>query len=177
MLSPCFYASLTCYTLMHMDTLLSTLSLYGLPLLALCLISLALYTIYLHRKITHFTQGATAQSLEDTILACIDSVKAIEDRNELISSHALSLEERLKDSLRNAQTLRFKALDTNASNQSFSVALLNEKGNGVVITTLHVRDRVSTFAKPITNYASTYELTDEEREVIDTSRKEHKGTK
>ena len=44
----------------------------------------------------------------------------------------------------------------------------------MVISSLHVRDRMSTFAKPIENYESTHELTEEELAVIDDARAAHK---
>jgi hypothetical protein len=72
--------------------------------------------------------------------------------------------------------MRYKAFDASGSNQSFSIALVNEKGNGVVVSSLHSRDRMSTFAKPIENYESTYELTEEELAVLDDARAEHKSS-
>ncbi len=142
--------------------------------LAGAFVLLLLYVLYLHRKLHRFTTGATGASLEELITSCVQSVAEIEKRNELISEHALSLEERIKTSLRNAQIMRYKAFEANGSNQSFSIALLNEKGNGVVISSLHARDRISTFAKPVIAYKSEYELTEEERSVVEESRKEHK---
>jgi hypothetical protein len=106
---------------------------------------------------------------------CITNAEAIEKRNELISKHAELLDEKISHSLRNAQTIRYKAFDANGSNQSFSVALINEKGNGVVLSSLHAHDRMSTFAKPLENYESTYELTEEELAVIDDARAAHKS--
>ncbi len=108
--------------------------------------------------------------------ACVEGITKIEERNELISKHALILEEKVSHAIRNAQTARYKAFDTNSSNQSFSVALVNEKGDGVVISSLHAHDRMSTFAKPIQNYKSTYELTDEEKQTLDDAKNAHKVT-
>jgi len=142
--------------------------------LAIALLLVLIYTIYLHRKLTHFTRGATGVSLEEVLKGCVDSVKDIEEKNELISKHALSLDTRVSHALRNAQTIRYKAFETNGSNQSFSIALLNEKGSGVVISSLHSHERISTFAKPVEKYASTYELTEEELAVINDAKKEHK---
>jgi hypothetical protein len=107
---------------------------------------------------------------------CVDGISKIEERNELISKHALILDEKISHSLRNAQTLRYKAFDTNSSNQSFSIAFVNEKGNGVVISSLHTHDRMSTFAKPIENYKSTYELTEEEKQTLDDAKNAHRAT-
>lgn len=135
---------------------------------------LLIYTIYLHRKIHHFTLGQSGASLESLMKECVNSVAEIEKKNELISAHALTLNNKVTHALRNAQIIRYKAFEVNGSNQSFSIALLNEKGNGVVISSLHARDRISTFAKPIDGYKSTYDLTEEELHVLEESKKSHK---
>ncbi len=140
------------------------------------LILLLLYTAYLHHKIYRFTRGKTSSSLEEEIRSCVDGITKIEERNELISKHALILEEKVSHSLRNTQTVRYKAFDTNSSNQSFSIAFVNERGNGVVVSSLHAHDRMSTFAKPVQNYKSTYELTDEEKQTLDDARNAHRAT-
>lgn len=145
-------------------------------LLVLNIILIA-YTFSLHRKIRKFTRGKDAKSLEDLISECVSGINEIQKRNEVISEHALQLDERISTALRNAQTIRYKAFEINGSNQSFSIALLNEKGNGVVMSSLHHHDRVSTFAKPVEKYESTYDLTDEEKEVIKNSKNEHKKKK
>lgn len=145
----------------------------ALPL-AIGLVITLCYAFYLDHKIVVLTRGASGASLEEIIKKCVDSAAKIEERNELISKHALTLDERVSHAIRNAQTVRYKAFDTNDSNQSFSIALINEKGSGVVISSLHVRDRMSTFAKAIENYESTHELTEEELAVIDDARAAHK---
>lgn len=142
-------------------------------LLAILLFVVVCYALYLDHKIVVLTRGKNGASLEDVIKACITSAEAIERRNELITAHASLLDEKMSHALRNAQTMRYKAYDTNGSNQSFSIALVNEKGNGVVLSSLHSHERMSTFAKPIENYESTYELTEEELAVIDDARAAH----
>lgn len=134
------------------------------------------YTLFLHYKILRFTKGESGASLEEVIRKCVDGIAKIEERNEFISRYALTLDERLSHALRNAQISRYKAFESNGSNQSFSIALLNERGNGVIISSLHAHDRINTFAKPIHEYRSTYELTEEETEVLKSARKEHKAT-
>ena len=159
---------------MNLSYLLKLIETFPTIPLAVAVIFLLFYVVYLHRKISHFTRGENGASLEGLIKKCVDSVIEIEKRNELISEHALSLDNRVSNALRNAQTIRYKAFEANGSNQSFSIALLNEKGNGVIITSLHSRDRISTFAKPIEKYLSNYDLTEEEQQVIEESKKEHK---
>lgn len=161
---------------LHMNVahLLELAETYPMVPVGIGIVVLLIYVIHLHAKINLFTRGETGASLETLIRQCVDSVAEIEKRNELISEHALSLDNRVSQSLRNAQTMRYKAFETGGSNQSFSIALLNEKGNGVIITSLHARDRISTFAKPIEKYLSSYDLTEEEQAVIEESKKAHK---
>jgi hypothetical protein len=145
-------------------------------LLACALFVVVCYALYLDHKVVTLTRGQNGASLEDVIKMCIKSVEAIEKRNELITNHAALLDHKMSHALRNAKTIRYKALEPNGSNQSFSVALVNEQGNGVILSTLHVRDRVNTFAKPITNYESEYDLTEEELAVLDDAREAHKSS-
>jgi hypothetical protein len=154
--------------------LVNFISLYPYIPLAVAFVIILLYVIYLHHKIHTLTRGETGASLETIIEQCVNSVADIEKKNEVISKHALSLDSRVSYALRNAQTIRYKAFEAGGSNQSFSIALLNEKGFGVVISSLHARDRISTFAKPIEKYTSTYDLTDEEKSVINEAKLAHK---
>lgn len=165
-----------CYTnpYMNFSSVLKLVETFPSIPLAVGIIVILFYVVYLHTKINRFTRGENGASLEELIKKCVDSVAEIEERNELISKHALSLDDRVSHALRNAQTIRYKAFEANGSNQSFSIALLNEKGNGVIISTLHARDRISTFAKPIEKYLSTHDLTDEEKTVIDQAKQEHR---
>lgn len=91
----------------------------------------------------------------------------------MLGDHALSLESRISQAVRNVSTLRFKAFETGTSNQSFAIALVNEQGDGVVLSSLHHRDRVATYAKPITKYKSDYDLSDEEKQVLADSEVSH----
>lgn len=159
-------STLTALLQAHTDTVLAVT--------LLCIFILVAYTLYLDHKLSKFTKGGTGASLEDTIAGCITQATEIEKRNEILSEHILTLEEKVSHALRNAQTVRYKAFDQNGSNQSFSLALVNEKGNGVIISTLHAHERISTFAKPVEQYTSTYELTDEEKQVLDDAKKAHK---
>ena len=145
--------------------------------LSIALFILVMYILYLDRKIVSLTRGKSGASLEEIIRKCIASVERIEETNKHITYHASTLDEKVSHAIRNAQTMRYKAFDANGSNQSFSIALVNEKGNGVIISSLHSRDSMRTFAKPISGYESTYELTEEELAVLDDARTEHKGTK
>ena len=62
--------------------------------------------------------------------------------------------------------VRFNPFKDVGSNQSFSLALLDGKNNGVVVSSLHTRDASRVYAKPIENSTSPTPLTDEEKKAL-----------
>lgn len=159
------------------DTILFMLILENIlssPYITLALLFFVIILIvavfYLSHKLSIFMRGENGKSFESIIKKYLDAVDELKKHDELISEHALDLETRLSQCVRNISVSRFKAFESGSSNQSFSISLVNEKGDGVVVTSLHNRDRVSTFAKPISKYKSTHELTDEEKQVLHDSK-------
>lgn len=61
---------------------------------------------------------------------------------------------------------RFNAFSDSGSDLSFSVALVNEAQDGVVITGIHGREQTFLYAKPIDKGQSAYMLTPEEKTAI-----------
>jgi len=62
--------------------------------------------------------------------------------------------------------VRFNPFKEVGGDQSFSIALLDAKNNGFVITGLYTREGNRIFAKPIENCQSKYLLSGEEKEAI-----------
>jgi hypothetical protein len=117
--------------------------------------------------------GSDASSLEPLLREALERIKALEINDTQLEDHAILLDKRLSSAVRNVSTMRFKAFDSGASNQSFAIAFLDEKGHGVVLSSLHHRDRVTTYAKPVANYQSTFDLTEEEKQIINDSKTAH----
>jgi hypothetical protein len=144
--------------------------------LSVALVIVLFYVIYLHHKLSRFMRGENGKSLEGTIRTYLDHVDDLKKHDELISEHALKLDRRLSQAIRNVSTMRFKAFDQNASNQSFAIALVNELGDGVILSSLHHRDHVSVFAKPVAKYESTHDLTEEELGVLEEAKVAHRNS-
>lgn len=67
---------------------------------------------------------------------------------------------------------RFNPFGDTGGDQSFVVALLNNRGSGLVITSMHGRDKTRTYAKTIVEgRAEGYELSEEERYAIEHAQK------
>jgi len=76
------------------------------------------------------------------------------------------LEEKFSSSLQHVGVVRYNAFDDVGSDLSFSVAVLDKRGNGFVISSLYGRNETRTFAKPIREGKSEYKLSNEEVAAI-----------
>ena len=75
------------------------------------------------------------------------------------------------DALRHLAVVRYDAFGDMGGHLSWSVALLDDAGNGVVITSIHGRSDARTYAKSITAWACEQQLSPEELEAIEHARR------
>lgn len=72
--------------------------------------------------------------------------------------------------LRDLAVVRYDALSEMSGQLSFSVALLNSLGDGVVLSSINGRTETRTYAKIIRNSAGTQELSPEEEQAVRAAR-------
>ena len=135
-------------------------------LVAIALIANAFWVFTTEKRLKRFFIGKKAKDLEDTILALQDQIKELESAKEKTERELVVINQKLRKSVRGLETIRFNPFADQGSNQSFAVGMLNEEGDGVILSSLYARDRMSVFAKPIKSGKSEYELTNEERDVL-----------
>lgn len=80
------------------------------------------------------------------------------------------VESRLDSTLQRVGVVRFDALDDVGGALSFAVALLDEQGNGVVLSSLYSRNDCRTYAKEISGGKSAHLLSDEEQQALTIAR-------
>ena len=136
------------------------------------LVVFLLWCIRLEIKLRRLLSGKNAKSLEDTIVHIREGHDKLHSFRKEVERYLELVEERLLRSVQGVETIRFNPFKGTGSggNQSFSTAFLNETGDGVVISTLYARDRMSFFSKPVVNFSSNHELTSEEKEAIEKAR-------
>jgi hypothetical protein len=72
----------------------------------------------------------------------------------------------IHSTVRHVGLLRYDAFEDVGGRLSFSCALLEDLGNGVVITSINGRQETRVYAKPVTRGNSSYNLSAEEQEAI-----------
>lgn len=126
----------------------------------------AVWVVITEKRLKRFFLGKKAKDLEDTIVLLENEITKLKKAKDNIEKDITAINNKLKKSIRGLETIRFNPFPDQGSNQSFAIGLLNEEGDGVVMSSLYSRDRMSIFAKPIKNNKSEYELTVEEKEAL-----------
>ena len=122
--------------------------------------------IILDKRLTHLLSGRRANDFEDIIDEFVKTARKLNERTKLIAQEIDNINNRLAKALQKIHTVRFNPFRDQGGNQSFATCLMDENGDGVVISSLYSRDKVSVYAKPLADGKSEYELSDEEKEVI-----------
>jgi len=137
------------------------------------IILLSGWVFYLHyvlRKIKRancaLLKQAGGSNLEEILHSQNEHLKKQSQEIKNLQNFANSLKNDLGFTLSRANVLRFNAFPGEGGDQSFSLALLDQHKNGVVISSLHNREGDRVYAKPIQNSQSQYHLTKEEMETI-----------
>ncbi|OIO29844.1 DUF4446 domain-containing protein [Candidatus Nomurabacteria bacterium CG_4_10_14_0_2_um_filter_30_12] len=125
------------------------------------------WIIKTEKRLKRFFAGKKAKDLEESIKILEENISKLKSEKEIIEKKIIEINQKLKKSIRGLETIRFNPFPDQGSNQSFAVGMVNEDGDGVVFSSLYSRERMSVFAKPIKNGKSEYELTSEEKNVLD----------
>lgn len=127
----------------------------------------AIWIIVTEKRLKRFFLGKKAGNLEDTIVTLENDIAKLKKAKENTEKELVTINSKLKKSIRGLETVRFNPFPDQGSNQSFAIGMLNEENDGLVISSLYSRERMSVFAKPIKNGKSEYELTTEEKEALE----------
>lgn len=142
------------------------LILIAIALVAILIGILAIWMEKIAKRIENILGGRSKENLAESMNKVIHEVSEIRKLENEIKTHLVSVEKRLRQSIQHVRTVRFNPFSGQGGNQSFSVALLNEDKDGVVLSSLYTREKSAVYAKPVRNNTSDFELTKEEKEAI-----------
>lgn len=125
-----------------------------------------IWIVITEKRLKRFFMGKKAKDLEETINILENEINLLKEARKRAEVEIETINQKLKKSVRGLETIRFNPFPDQGSNQSFAIGILNEENNGVVISSLYSRERMSVFAKPIKAGKSDFELTEEEKEVL-----------
>lgn len=120
----------------------------------------------LTRTLRVLFSGRTGADLEQVLRDYMERMDRTDETIKQFNQRATRIEQKAPYTLSHLGIVRFNPFADKGGDQSFAVAFLDDRNDGVVFTGLHSRADVRVYAKPIVGGTSTYPLTDEEAEAI-----------
>ncbi len=141
--------------------------------LTVTLIGLLFWVASLQSKLNHthllmhqLGQDAGGANLEQGMRAIYGRLEQLGLHLNEIQAAERELRALVMTSVRRVAIKRFNPFEDTGGDQSFALAMLNEEGSGVVVSSLHAREGTRVYAKPIVKGKAKYQLTDEEKDVL-----------
>lgn len=130
-------------------------------LLAIVVVTLAVRVIR-HPRITN----AAAGPRDDLGATLTRELRTVSDRIDRVESGLAQFREILQSSIRHIGVVRYDAFRDMGGHMSFSLALLDNRQNGVVLSILNGRDGSRGYAKAVQGGRSVSPLSEEEQEAL-----------
>lgn len=154
--------------------LLKTFQPYIILILSVVVIILIIIVLVLLKSISSlekryrkFMRGVNNKNLEELVTTYLDKVDEVKSNSDKIAQAYDSMDKRIKNCIQKTSVIRYRAFEDVGSDLSFSIALLDDSNDGVIITGIFGRHESTTYAKPIDNGISRYDLSEEEQQVLD----------
>ncbi len=136
----------------------------------LCLLLIIIEHVRLNGMIKKYRlliKGLSEKNVEDLMISYseeMDEVKKIIDGK--IENRIADLEGRMPTCLRNIGLVTYNALENIGNNMSFSIAAVDDKKNGFVLTGIYTRENSYMYLKELLDGISKKELSREEKEAL-----------
>ena len=123
-------------------------------------------TSALERRFAGLTRGETGTSLEGILDAHLDKVYAVARQVDELGARTAVVEAAQRRSFQRIGLVRFNPFEDTGGNQSFALALLDQAGDGFVISSLHARAGTRVYGKAVAKGTSESNLSAEESEAL-----------
>ena len=142
-------------------------------LLGLAAVALAVWLAMLQRsesrlrsRLRRILSDEGTAGLDEILDRQAQRIEQLSSRVDALNALEQELEAMSRLALQKVGVVRFNPFQDSGGDQSFVIALLDQAGTGLVISSLHGRTETRLFAKQIANGRSRHALSDEEQQAI-----------
>lgn len=122
----------------------------------------------INREYSEFMKKVgNGKDIDETLKIYMERVQKVEDLNKEIIQYCERLDKTVDTCTQKVGIVRYNAFKDVGSNLSFTLALLDNNNNGVVLNGIYSRDNSNIYAKPVKDGKSEYALSEEEKEAIE----------
>jgi hypothetical protein len=153
------------------DMAFSNPTLSALVIVSLVLAAMALGLVLApgalrRRRLNVRKADPTDKALQGLVDSQARAIERLQEEVRQLGQDGKRMVELGEETLRHVAVVRFDAFEDMGGRLSFSAALLDGHGNGVVITSINGRQDTRCYAKQIRASTSIHNLSDEERQAI-----------
>ena len=142
----------------------------GVALLSFLLVLVLMMRIRKVRREYRMLLGESGdQDLLATVGQSVSMTRQVEQRIQSITDAQEDLAALGRLALQRFAIVRYDAFEDMGGQLSFSAALLDDYGDGIVVTSINGRTETRTYAKSVRAMKSQHNLSDEEREAIESA--------
>ena len=142
----------------------------GVALLSFLLVLVVMLRIRKVRREYRMLLGKSGdQDLLATVGASVGKTREVEQKMQSVTDAQEDLASVGRLALQRFSIVRYDAFEDMGGQLSFSAALLDDYGDGIVVTSINGRTETRTYAKSVRAMKSQHNLSDEEREAIESA--------
>jgi len=119
-----------------------------------------------NKRMSKFFNGSGGKSIEKILEYEFKRMEKNEGDIRHLIENMKWIEGVARKSISKTSIKRFNPFKGIGGNQSFSIAFLDNKNDGVVLSSLYSSEGTKIYAKAVENGISEHQLTDEEKEVL-----------
>ena len=134
--------------------------------LLIAVIVLARRTSRLDQRLQGLTRGTDGGSLESILAGHIERVHAVGRDVDALEARSAVIEQTQRKALQRVGLVRYNPFEDTGGNQSFALALLDQDGNGFIVSSLHARAGTRMYGKAVTRGQPEGALSGEEAEAL-----------
>ena len=159
-----------------MVDLATTLSHYSGWLLLILLIAILGITIILvsfwfvlnrtKKKFAELLNTNSSQNVEEMLLEHLKERQDLRKQIEVLDERVVTLERKIQKSKRHVGLTRYDAFTDIGGNQSFTMAVYDDNGDGVIISSIVGRADNKVYGKHLSNGKTGHAMTEEEQTAI-----------
>lgn len=143
--------------------------LLGIVILFLVIINAILlgYFYKTNKKIDKLLEGGKIKNLKEVFLSQKEKNSDMEEKIKNAFLKIKDLENTSEVTIQKTGVVRFNPFNNMGGNQSFAIALLDNRNDGFIISSLFVKDGSRVYSKTIKAGKSEHSLSNEEKEAIE----------
>lgn len=121
----------------------------------------------LYRAYDRFMRGKDAESLENTLLSCIEKTEEVDKMNQMLREDIIGLRKNQRITYQKMGMVKYNAFREMSGDLSYTLALLDQRNNGFVMNSVYGKEGGYSYIKEIVKGECAILLSEEEQTALE----------